>query len=143
MFGFFFFKQKTAYAMRISDWSSVVCSSDLAALGVAVLVGGFPAPVGDFEALVSRMVEIASWVPAGVKLGFHLCYGDANHAHFKDPEDTALMVRVMNHIATHVERPVDWFHLPVPIDRDDTGYFEPLTGLEAGIAKPTSINSSH
>src|SRR3546814_2962679 len=26
---FFFFKQKTAYEMRISDWSSVVCSSDL------------------------------------------------------------------------------------------------------------------
>src|SRR3546814_13852085 len=32
MFGrfyFFFFKQKTAYEMRISDWSSDVCSSDL------------------------------------------------------------------------------------------------------------------
>src|SRR3546814_6272342 len=27
---FFFFKQKTAYEMRISDWSSDVCSSDLA-----------------------------------------------------------------------------------------------------------------
>src|SRR3546814_7686125 len=30
---FFFFKQKTAYEMRISDWSSDVCSSDL--LGVS------------------------------------------------------------------------------------------------------------
>src|SRR3546814_2122178 len=29
MFMFFFFKQKTAYEMRISDWSSDVCSSDL------------------------------------------------------------------------------------------------------------------
>src|SRR3546814_3821778 len=29
---FFFFKQKTAYEMRISDWSSDVCSSDLAAM---------------------------------------------------------------------------------------------------------------
>src|SRR3546814_4345927 len=28
--GFLFFKQKTAYEMRISDWSSDVCSSDLA-----------------------------------------------------------------------------------------------------------------
>src|SRR3546814_10345835 len=28
---FFFFKQKTAYEMRISDWSSDVCSSDLPA----------------------------------------------------------------------------------------------------------------
>src|SRR3546814_2283138 len=29
VFCFFFFKQKTAYEMRISDWSSDVCSSDL------------------------------------------------------------------------------------------------------------------
>src|SRR3546814_3852854 len=45
---FFFFKQKTAYEMRISDWSSDVCSSDLwgygqiwsplLALGTAALV---------------------------------------------------------------------------------------------------------
>src|SRR3546814_10972528 len=31
LFLFFFFKQKTAYEMRISDWSSDVCSSDLPA----------------------------------------------------------------------------------------------------------------
>src|SRR3546814_14926066 len=31
---FYFFKQKTAYEMRISDWSSDVCSSDLGGLGV-------------------------------------------------------------------------------------------------------------
>src|SRR3546814_14794834 len=30
---FFFFKQKTAYEMRISDWSSDVCSSDLPSCG--------------------------------------------------------------------------------------------------------------
>src|SRR3546814_6058022 len=39
----FFFKQKTAYEMRISDWSSDVCSSDLLALrGIAM------AQLGDF-----------------------------------------------------------------------------------------------
>src|SRR3546814_5199740 len=32
---FFFFKQKTAYEMRISDWSSDVCSSDLLALVIS------------------------------------------------------------------------------------------------------------
>src|SRR3546814_13418938 len=31
---FFFFKQKTAYEMRISDWSSDVCSSDLPVCGI-------------------------------------------------------------------------------------------------------------
>src|SRR3546814_3749620 len=33
---FFFFKQKTAYEMRISDWSSDVCSSDLADDAIAI-----------------------------------------------------------------------------------------------------------
>src|SRR3546814_7611169 len=32
MYSVFFFKQKTAYEMRISDWSSDVCSSDLVVL---------------------------------------------------------------------------------------------------------------
>src|SRR3546814_8967055 len=37
---FFFFKQKTAYEMRISDWSSDVCSSDLIeGIGSAVTAG--------------------------------------------------------------------------------------------------------
>src|SRR3546814_15733694 len=39
---FFFFKQKTAYEMRISDWSSDVCSSDLD----LAAVGGAPGAVG-------------------------------------------------------------------------------------------------
>src|SRR3546814_5337580 len=38
MYDFLFFKQKTAYEMRISDWSSDVCSSDL--LGRAGSIGG-------------------------------------------------------------------------------------------------------
>src|SRR3546814_5510803 len=39
VFFFFFFKQKTAYEMRISDWSSDVCSSDLDE-GGRLAVGG-------------------------------------------------------------------------------------------------------
>src|SRR3546814_8557053 len=35
---FFFFKQKTAYEMRISDWSSDVCSSDLLATRPAATI---------------------------------------------------------------------------------------------------------
>src|SRR3546814_8860846 len=46
---FFFFKQKTAYEMRISDWSSDVCSSDLqgtyasSGLPLSLLTPGTPA----------------------------------------------------------------------------------------------------
>src|SRR3546814_2556238 len=49
---FFFFKQKTAYEMRISDWSSDVCSSDLVRLAWlwihhAIPLAGWVAPFGD------------------------------------------------------------------------------------------------
>src|SRR3546814_8449706 len=37
---FFFIKQKTAYEMRISDWSSDVCSSDLPAKGTKLIFDG-------------------------------------------------------------------------------------------------------
>src|SRR3546814_3792361 len=40
MFVFVFFKQKTPYDMRISDWSSDVCSSDLLDLGNVPKVAG-------------------------------------------------------------------------------------------------------
>src|SRR3546814_20082098 len=45
----FFFKQKTAYEMRISDWSSDVCSSDLGALAP---VGRIAEPDGVAGAVV-------------------------------------------------------------------------------------------
>src|SRR3546814_3452359 len=46
---FFFFKQKTAYEMRISDWSSDVCSSDLGAVermdeARRLFLAGWPIP---------------------------------------------------------------------------------------------------
>src|SRR3546814_3489594 len=40
-FYFFFFKQKTAYEMRISDWSSDVCSSDLRIAALPALAVSF------------------------------------------------------------------------------------------------------
>src|SRR3546814_1482248 len=48
-FGVFFFKQKTAYEMRISDWSSDVCSSDLPERPISRLVVLVAAP----EALIT------------------------------------------------------------------------------------------
>src|SRR3546814_6027080 len=66
---FFFFKQKTAYEMRISDWSSDVCSSDLAtglngaevtvsakARNVIASAGGVTETVGGSNAVTSGTV---------------------------------------------------------------------------------------
>src|SRR3546814_5865926 len=46
IFFVFFFKQKTSYEMRISDWSSDVCSSDLGKLHVAQAPGREPLATG-------------------------------------------------------------------------------------------------
>src|SRR3546814_7198253 len=64
----FFFKQKTAYEMRISDWSSDVCSSDLArgAEVLAVLDGALHQPVGGvLDALRGLRGEDLPQVAAG------------------------------------------------------------------------------
>src|SRR3546814_5725982 len=64
---FFFFKQKTAYEMRIRDWSSDVCSSDLllfpfarSVIAEATRNGGFPPllvqPI-DFADLFRRQLQ--------------------------------------------------------------------------------------
>src|SRR3546814_1276155 len=47
---FFFFKQKTAYELRISDWSSDVCSSDLVCKRLSVAVGNCQSDCGIAEA---------------------------------------------------------------------------------------------
>src|SRR3546814_6917886 len=65
-FIFFFFKQKTAYEMRISDWSSDVCSSDLAiaifenlsALGVQASIDDFGTGYAGFGYLKHFPIDV-------------------------------------------------------------------------------------
>src|SRR3546814_2949815 len=61
---FFVFKQKTAYEMRISDWSSDVCSSDLVGEQrlVAVIVASLElkGAGGDVDLVVQTMQHTAS-----------------------------------------------------------------------------------
>src|SRR3546814_6484944 len=80
LFFFFFFKQKTAYEMRISDWSSDVCSSDLwqGLVRVANITGNgeveeFALPSDYDRMLVGGAVQdLDSWA-----WGYH-AYGDIN-----------------------------------------------------------------
>src|SRR3546814_6333817 len=58
---FFFFKQKTAYEMRISDWSSDVCSSDLSSAALPIF--------GEFMADALSGKEVPPFrIPPGVSL---------------------------------------------------------------------------
>src|SRR3546814_7177126 len=63
---FFFFKQKTAYEMRISDWSSDVCSSDLGR-GLCAGARGLARPGPGHRA--GRGGPPAGWRPAGPLCG--------------------------------------------------------------------------
>ena len=80
--------------------------------------------------IIERLARLGDAIPADVELGYHLCYGDLNHVHWKEPEDTANLVAVANGIAAGVGRSVQWLHIPVPRDRSDDAYFEPLGGLK-------------
>src|SRR5258708_37259067 len=68
-------------------------------------------------------------VPAGIELGYHLCYGSPADEHLVQPKDTALMVEMTNAIVARVKRPIQFFHLPVPKARSDDEYFVALQRL--------------
>src|SRR3546814_7627449 len=57
-FYIFFFKQKTAYEMRISDWSSDVCSSDLSSPAIASAPVWAPVTPGDRS--TARLIRLVS-----------------------------------------------------------------------------------
>src|SRR3546814_4139226 len=69
---FFFFKQKTAYEMRISDWSSDVCSSDLClveAVGLSLQIA-----IGLREAIT--LMQVVAPGRTVITLGPQLRIGD-------------------------------------------------------------------
>ena len=80
--------------------------------------------------IIDRLARLGDAVPETVELGYHLCYGDFNHSHWKEPEDTANLVAVANRVSAAVSRNVQWIHLPVPRDRSDDAYFEALSELK-------------
>jgi len=71
-------------------------------------------------------------VPAGVELGYHLCYGSPADEHLVQPKDAGLMVEMANAIVAGVRRPIQFFHLPVPKGRTDDAYVAPLEHLKLG-----------
>lgn len=81
------------------------------------------------EGILERIQRICEPIPENVPLGFHLCYGDLYHKHFVEPEDLTLLVDLANGIVSRVDHSVSWIHIPVPKDRDDVAYFEPLRKL--------------
>ncbi|HTI15986.1 MAG TPA: hypothetical protein VL461_15695 [Dictyobacter sp.] len=101
------------------------------AMEFAMLEGAYPANdmYKNKAEIFKRLVALGNLIPEDVELGYHLCYGDAEHKHFVEPEDTALLTEVANAISEGVKRPVNWLHMPVPRGRKDDAYFAPLQQL--------------
>ena len=85
------------------------------------------------EVFVSAFSRLAGAIPADVEWGFHLCYGDHDNKHFIQPADLGKAVELSNLIHVAACRSANWIHMPVPIDRDDAAYFEPLRDLVRGV----------
>ncbi len=101
------------------------------AIEFAVLEGVMPTFFEAPEAeILERLLAYGGWVPAGVELGYHLCYGDSGHKHFKEPADASWLVKVANALADRLPRALDWLHLPVPRERFDDAYYAPLRALK-------------
>jgi hypothetical protein len=123
---------KIAAALPHDD---IAIQFDIASAVFARLERDQPSPYGNtkeemqatFSAIVVRLAE---HVPADIDLLFHFCYGDAGHRHVIEPTDMGDMVDYANRLAGQLNRPITQIHMPVPRDRSDAAYFEPLRRLK-------------
>lgn len=89
--------------------------------------------------IIARSLQQAALVPTDVQVGFHLCYGDVEEAHFVQPGDAGHLAEVLDGILAGASRPVDFIHLPVPIERDDEEFFAPLKAVAGRIPATTDL----
>lgn len=81
--------------------------------------------------IINRLSRLAKVVAADVEMGYHLCYGNKGNVHFLEPPDTDLMVHLANQLVQAISESHDvaYIHMPVPKDRVDAAYYEPMEGL--------------
>ena len=92
--------------------------------------GGYPLHYQDaFEGGASRICRHVDFVSEGIEVGLHLCYGDPGHKHIIEPKSLRSSVQFTNAIVAGSKRRLNWVHMPVPRDRMDAPYYEPLRDL--------------
>jgi hypothetical protein len=102
---------------------------------VAVEFGALEGAMGpkiSIDHIAPGLVRCIERVPADVPVGMHLCYGDYGHQHFKQPESLQMQVDLVNAVTAGAGRPVNFVSFTVPQGRNDSAYFEPLSGLRTG-----------
>jgi hypothetical protein len=83
-----------------------------------------------FQESIEALARACAWIPIEAELGIHLCYGDPDGKHLIEPHDMSVMVELVNGLTKLVRRRIDWIHMPVPIERDDNAYFEPMRAMD-------------
>jgi SAM-dependent methyltransferase len=97
---------------------------------LGMLEGAIPVWFADVRAgILERLLRLSRHVPPAVELGYHLCYGDSQRRYFDEPSDAGRLAQVAGALASSLGRPLNWIHMPVPADRADDAYFEPLRDL--------------
>src|SRR5262249_46826648 len=87
----------------------------------------FPDRPAHYKTQIFDMLgRLGDAVPDGVEMGYRLCYGSPRDEHLVQPRDSAILVEMMQGIADHTSRRIDFLHIPVPRDRSDDAYFAPI-----------------
>ena len=81
------------------------------------------------EQVYGLLARLGGRVPEAVECGYHLCYGSPADEHLVMPTDMAILVEISNGVSAALARRLDFIHMPVPRDRTDRGYFQPLREL--------------
>ena len=102
-----------------------------------------PGPVDFRTETIDVLSAVGDAVPAGVELGYHLCYGSPVDEHLVQPKDAGIMVEITNAIVAGVRRPIQFFHMPVPKARTDDAYFAPLGRLKLDPATELYLGLIH
>ncbi|MEM7032781.1 MAG: hypothetical protein AAF629_24740, partial [Chloroflexota bacterium] len=83
----------------------------------------------DDAAFRARFARLTDAVPNEVHLGVHLCYGDYDGKHAIEPIDGNKLTEMANLVTEESARPLQFIHMPVPIERNDDAYFAPFAAL--------------
>lgn len=128
--------------------SEIAIQFDVASAVFARLQRGEPNAYGKTRAEMLQsfsviLTDLADCVPPDIELLFHFCYGDSNHRHVVEPTDMGDMVDLANRLCADIKRGVQLIHMPVPRDRSDDGYFEPLARLKLNPETELSLGLVH
>src|SRR3546814_6919427 len=150
---FCFFKQKTAYEMRISDWSSDVCSSDLLFRGsnapqaLALVEGWMPEQVRHDGLLQHRRSHLAEGVGTVADrvfgVGIHLAEGLVAAIGQEDGIVAEPLVAARRPDERAVDPAFEPFDMAVgPGERERADEMRVAAGVGAGVAQP-EIGRAH